>query len=142
MTKEQLKKERQERREKDLNYIRKRILFYIGLDVKENTRERDYVYARMVFCKVMRNEYKMTFNVIGKYLGRSHCTMVHYMRNFDTIEKYEHSFNKVYQYILLEMESEQIFIGKKPRGENRDIDKDILKVRDAIQDAVEALQIN
>jgi hypothetical protein len=64
------------------------------------------------------------------------------MRNFDTIEKYEYSFNKVYQYILLEMESEQIFIGKKPRGEKRDIDKDILKVRDAIQDAVEALQIN
>jgi chromosomal replication initiation ATPase DnaA len=117
MTKEQLKTERQERREKDLNYIRQRILFYIGLDVKENTRERDYVYARMVFCKIMREEYKMTFNVIGKYLDRSHCTMVHYMRNFDTIEKYEYSFYKVYQYILLEMESEQIFIGRKPRGE-------------------------
>jgi predicted transcriptional regulator len=125
-----------ERQIKDLNYIKDRVEFYTGLDIRKKTREREYVYARMVFCKIIREEFLMTMDTIGKYLGKSHCTIVHYMKNFDTIEKYEYSFNKVYQYILLEMDAEQIFIGKKPIGERKDINKDILEARDKIQKAV------
>jgi hypothetical protein len=125
-----------ERQIKDLNYIKDRVQFYTGLDIRKKTREREYVYARMVFCKIMREEFLMTMDAIGKYLGKSHCTIVHYMKNFDTIEKYEYSFNKVYNYILLEMDSEQIFIGKMPMGERKDINKDILDAREKMQKAV------
>lgn len=125
-----------ERQIKDLNYIKDRVYFYTGLDIRKKTREREYVYARMVFCKVMREEFFMTMDTIGKYLGKSHCTIVHYMKNFDTIKKYEYSFNKVYNYILLEMDSEQIFIGKMPMGERKDINKDILDAREKMQKAV------
>lgn len=125
-----------ERQIKDLNYIKDRVQFYTGLDIRKKTREREYVYARMVFCKVMREEFLMTMDAIGKYLGKSHCSIVHYMKNFDTIENYEYSFNKVYKYILLEMDSEQIFIGKMPMGERKDINKDILEAREKMQKAV------
>lgn len=130
-----------ERQIKDLKHIKDRIEFYTGLDVTTDTRERKYVYARMVFCRIIRDRYRMTVKTIGQFLGRSHCTIVYLTKNFKTIEKYEKEFYKVYQYILLEMDSEQIYIGRKPIGEKRDIDKDILKVREAIKDAVESLQI-
>lgn len=130
-----------EREEKDLNYIKDRIEFYTGLDVRKNTRKRDYVYIRIVFSKIMREEFLMTYQTIGDYLGRSHCLILYSLKNWDTIEVYEPKLFKVYQYILLEMESEQIFIGKKPIGERRDIEKDILRVRETIKDAVESLQI-
>jgi len=130
-----------ERQLKDLDYIEDRIVFYTGIDIKKNTRKREYVYARMVFIKIMREEFNINMKTIAKYIGRSHCTIVYSMKNWDTIKNYEPEYYKVYHYILLEMESEQIFIGKKPIGERRDIDKDILKVREAIKQTIERLQI-
>ena len=130
-----------ERQLKDLDYIEDRIVFYTGIDIRKNTRKREYVYARMVFIKIMREEFMMTLETIGKYLGRAHCTVVYALKNWDTIESYEPKYYKVYQYILLEMESEQIFIGRKPIGERRNIEQDILRVRKTIKDAVERLQI-
>ncbi len=125
-----------ERQLKDLNYIKDRIEFYSGLDIRKKTREREYVYARMVFCKVMREEFLMTMSAIGKYLGKSHCTVVHYMKNFETIEKYEYNYNKMYNYILLEINAEHMFIGTSFMGKKRDISKDVLEVNDKIQEAV------
>ena len=130
-----------ERQIKDLNYIKDRIEFYTGLDIRKDTRKREYVYARQVFSKIMREEFMMTMDTIGKYLGRSHCSIVYAMKTWDTIESYEPQYYKVYQYILLEMDSEQIFIGKKPVGEKRDIEQDILRVREAIKQTIESLQI-
>ena len=130
-----------ERQIRDLNYIKDRIEFYTGLDIRKDTRKREYVYARQVFSKIMREEFMMTMDTIGKYLGRSHCSIVYAMKNWDTIESYEPQYYKVYQYILLEMDSEQIFIGKKPVGEKRDIEQDILRVREAIKQTIESLQI-
>jgi|13_taG_2_1085334.scaffolds.fasta_scaffold02898_14 predicted transcriptional regulator len=129
------------KRERDLNYIKDRIKFYTGLDVRTDTRKREYVYARIIFNKILREHFMMTMSTIANYLGRSHASIVHSMKNFETIEKYEPNFYKVYQYILLEMESEQIVIGKKPMGEKQDIDKDVLKVREAIKKAIDSLQI-
>jgi len=130
-----------QRQIKDLNYIKDRIEFYTGLDVRTDTRKREYVYARIVFSKIMRDRFFMTYQTIADYLGRSHCLILYSLNNWDTIEKYEKELYKVYQYILLEMDSEQIYIGRKPIGEKQDIDKDILKVREAIIDAVESLQM-
>lgn len=129
------------RQEIDLNYIKDRIEFYTGLDVRTDTRKRDYVYARMVFCKIMREEFLINLATIGEYLGRSHCSVIYAISNFDIIENYEKGFYKVYQYILLEMESEQIFIGKKHMGDKKDIDRDVLRVREALKQTIESLQI-
>ena len=125
-----------ERQIKDLNYIKDRVEFYTGLDIRKKTREREYVYARMVFCKIMREEFFMTMDAIGKYLGKSHCTVVHYLKNFDTIEKYEHNYNKMYNYIQLEMNAEHIFIGTNFMGKKKDISKDVLDFNDKIQKVI------
>lgn len=125
-----------ERQKKDLDHIKNRIEFYTGLDIRENTRERDYVYARMVFCKIMRDEFLMTMSAIGQYIGKAHCTVVYYIKNFDVIEKYDYNYNKMYNYILLEMDAENVFIGTKFMGKKRDVSKDILDAKDKIQNAV------
>ena len=125
-----------ERQIKDLNYIKDRVEFYTGLDIRKKTREREYVYARMVFCKIMREEFFMTMDAIGKYLGKSHCTVVHYLKNFDTIVKYEYNYNKMYNYIQLEMNAEHMFIGTNFMGKKKDISKDVLDFNDKIQKVI------
>jgi hypothetical protein len=131
-----------ERQIKDLNYIKDRIKFYTGLDVRKNTRKREYVYIRMVFADIMRYRFQMKLKTISDYLGRSHCAIIHSLKKFEELENYEPYLYKVYKYILLEMDSEELFIGKMPVGKENNIDKDILKVRSVIQKAVKALQIN
>lgn len=125
-----------ERQIKDLNYIKDRVEFYTGLDIRKKTREREYVYTRMIFCKIMREEFLMTMSAIGEYLGKSHCTIVHYMKNFDTIKNYEHNYFKVYNYIQLEMNAEHLFIGTNFMGKKRDISEDILEFNDKIQKVI------
>jgi len=130
-----------EREEKDLNYIKDRIEYWTGVDVTTDSKKRKYVNARMVFCRIIRDRFKITTQTIGDFLGRSHCTIVYLTKNWHTIERFDKKHYKVYLFILLEMDSEEIFIGKKPRGKKQDIDIEVLMVRKAIKDAVESLQI-
>jgi len=73
-------------------------------------RKRPHINARMIFSKILLDKGHTTTS-IGKYLGKSHCTVVHYKQRFDGYimndkrlkESYEHakavyygSFDPVY----------------------------------------------
>lgn len=45
-------------------------------------RNRENVNARMIFSKILLDK-GYTTTAIGEYLGKSHCTIVHYKQRFD-----------------------------------------------------------
>ena len=54
------------------------------LDTKLITtcRNRENVNARMIFAKILLDK-GYTTTAIGEYLGKSHCTVIHYRQRFD-----------------------------------------------------------
>ena len=52
------------------------------VDVMEKTRKREVVEARMVYSRILRDSDYMTLSKIAKSLNQSHCTIIHYNKNF------------------------------------------------------------
>ncbi len=52
------------------------------VDIMEKTRKREVVEARMVYSRILRDSEYMTLSKIAKSLNKSHCTIVHYNKNF------------------------------------------------------------
>jgi predicted transcriptional regulator len=50
-----------------------------GLDLNVNTRKRDYVNARLVYAKILR-ERGYTHDSIARSIGRDHATIIYYVR--------------------------------------------------------------
>lgn len=120
---------------RSLEHIRERILNYTEIDVKHKSKKRVYVYARMIFTKIMREEFLHTYEKIGDFLNRSHCAMLYSYNSFETIEKYEPKFYKTYKLILTELEQEDLIIRSKIFGAMED-EQQIIKIRDIIKDTI------
>lgn len=72
----------QENREMDsLSLIVNRLL---DVDIRNPRRHREIIEARMIFSKIMYERgYKLT--AIGKFLGKTHATIIHYIKVSDHI---------------------------------------------------------
>ena len=53
-----------------------------NVDISNPIRKEEYVEARMVFAKILRDK-GVTLASIGNYLGKNHCSILNYMSNFD-----------------------------------------------------------
>jgi hypothetical protein len=56
------------------------------VDILDTRRRRELVDARMAFCKIMRDR-GAGFTTMGKYLGKTHATIIHYIKVSDIIFK-------------------------------------------------------
>lgn len=55
-----------------------------NVDMAMATRKRDYVYAKMVFSKIMRDR-GCRLESIGSFIKRDHATIVYYTRIIDSL---------------------------------------------------------
>lgn len=56
----------------------------LDVDIHSKRRQRNLVDARMIFSKIMYERgYKVTY--IGKFLGKTHATVIHYIKMSDFI---------------------------------------------------------
>lgn len=130
---------------KDLDYVRDKILFHTKIDVQNPESKIKNINARIIFCNIARIQYKeMSIKSIGNYLGKSHPSVSRYLRDFYLIQNYTNNYEKyyyeVYKSILFEMNSEKLIDIKKISKDY--ISNKILKVREALKEVAEALQIN
>lgn len=122
--------------EDSLEHVRQRILFHSNLDVKEPSRKRDYVYARLVFVKIMRDEFLgCTFESIAKFLGKTHSSLVYAYNQFSTIENYEPKYYKMYKLLLIELEQEYLIIKSKVFGKIEH-EKEVVYAREVVADVM------
>lgn len=68
---------------------------YYGVDCMEKNRRREYVDARMVAYKILR-EWGYTVMRIAEMFGKNHGTIVCALKNFDTFSTYDPSLVRAY----------------------------------------------
>jgi hypothetical protein len=64
-----------------MNKYLKEIMNYVvdqtGLDIRDNTRKREYVYARSLYFKLARDYTSVPLREIGESVGRDHAGVIH-----------------------------------------------------------------
>ena len=84
-----------------LNVINKEL----GINIFRNTRKREYVDGRALFYFIVRKNYKVTLKEIGKFAGQykypvHHATIVHALKNWETILQWNPQFDKILNELL------------------------------------------
>jgi predicted transcriptional regulator len=65
--------------EPEMLQLKKIINHKFGLDINVNTRKRDYVNARLVYAKILR-ERGYTHESIARSINKDHATVIYYVR--------------------------------------------------------------
>ena len=78
---------------RNLEILGKRLNRLSNLNIYENSRKREYIEARSVFCVIAYKYYDYTYAQIAGYLrskGKTsdHATVLHSLRSFDIYSKY------------------------------------------------------
>lgn len=102
-----------------------------GLDLKKNTRKRVYIYARACFFMLTRKYTYCSLEQIGSYLNKHHATVMHGMREFEYMVKYEPTLGDTYAVI------EQRFLNRMDDEvvEQEESAVEVLKMRLSILEA-------
>jgi DNA repair ATPase RecN len=66
----------------EMNELKYIVDIIFDVNITNKVRKRDYVEARMVFAKILRDR-GATLISIGSYLNKNHSTVLNYMANFD-----------------------------------------------------------
>ena len=73
----------------DLYFILNSVNDYFGIDITEETRKREYVFARIVFCKLARtikgSRKPFSFKIIGEQINKNHATVIHSIGLFNQL---------------------------------------------------------
>lgn len=79
-----------------------------GVDIKSKSRDTHNVMARVVFYDLAYNKFKVTsLSMIGKYVGRTHATVLHSINN--TLPSMPKFHNSIYKDILRKIFNENDF---------------------------------
>jgi len=60
-----------------------------GLDIKKNTRKRDFMYGRMIYYYFARKMTDYSFSKIGIFMGKDHATVIHALKKYEEYKVYE-----------------------------------------------------
>ena len=63
----------------------------LGLDIMVKTRSREYVDARIIYSKILK-EHGYTLSVIGNSIMRDHTVIVHYLQTANALIKNDDNF--------------------------------------------------
>jgi hypothetical protein len=66
-----------------------------SVDIYEKNRRRDIVDARQIYSKILR-EKGYGYEAIGSSIKKTHGTIIHYMKNIDSILTYDKNLRDMY----------------------------------------------
>ena len=67
--------------------------------IQSKSRVRLIVDARRLYCGILRNIFRLTFQEIGDILNKDHATILHNIKQHDTFVKILKSYKKHYEEI-------------------------------------------
>lgn len=86
---------------KDLEHFKKIIDNYFKIDISEQTRKRNYFFARCIFFKLANELTPYSLEVLGRYVGNSgHCGAHYGLKVFNAEINSNEKFKKDYHNIL------------------------------------------
>ena len=77
----------------------------LGVDIKKETRIREYVYARFIYAKIMRDK-GFSLSYIGNTINKDHSTIIHALKQFELLKKYD-DFKKMYNKVKIAVYKEE-----------------------------------
>ena len=87
-----------------------------NVKIKSRKSKRDFVYARMIFSKILR-ERGHTTSGIGRFLGKDHTTIVHYGITVNNIlsqfTSYKSQYIKCYNEFMVDKEQIMLSVTEK-----------------------------
>lgn len=91
-------------------YIKKEINKYFNIKIENETRQREYVEARMIYYWICYYFTNMNLTQIARTLGKNHATILHSIRNFpdfiETDKEFKQKFLGVYDLIKKKLKKE------------------------------------
>ena len=81
--------------EPEMLQLKKIVSHKFGLDMNTNTRKRDFVNARLVYAKILR-ERGYTHESIARSINKDHATIIYYVRCAANIFKQDRFLEKKY----------------------------------------------
>ena len=107
---------------------------YNGIDIRNKTRERHYVFCRVVYFKLANRFVPDTLTSIAASVGLHHATAIHCRKLFDevyTYSKYKKMYDDASEYMTFLIESDNIKEASDPQIYKSEeyIDIDILMGR-------------
>ncbi len=71
-----------------------------GINVEIVSRKRNFVEARAIYYKLLRDVSNMTFQAIGDTVNKDHATIIHSLNSIDDWMKYDRKLTDRYKNIL------------------------------------------
>ena len=70
-----------------------------GVNILDKCRKRNYVDARMVYAKILRDE-KTPYQVIGQSLLKNHASIVYYVKSIDWLLEHDKLLRRKYRHCM------------------------------------------
>jgi hypothetical protein len=109
---------------RSLKEIQKKVEVYFELKLNTNCRRREYVYARMIYYKLVRNFHPdMSYQKIANTMNKNHGTVLHAIKEFPNVCKFDKQFSKDYNNLKKQLRIISVDITQLPKFENHPLVK-------------------
>lgn len=92
----------------ELDLIKNTIELYSGVDISEVTRKQNVLYLRIIYYRIAKDMTFQSLSVIGKTVNKDHATVLHALKNFDTVMMNKY-YKRLYEDILTSLVNEDSF---------------------------------
>ena len=72
----------------------------MNVNVDMPTRKYRYIKARAICYKILRDQNNMSYESIGRFFSKTHATIIHSIKEFDAMIKYDKQMELDYKSIL------------------------------------------
>lgn len=104
--------------------IQKKVEKYFELKLREKSRKRRYVYARMIYYKLVRNfNPNMSLQQIANTMNLTHATVLHALKEFPSVCKFDKQFTKDYNNLKEQLRIISVDITQIPNFETHPLVK-------------------
>jgi hypothetical protein len=104
-------------KQEEMEFVARQINRLAGLNIFENTRKREYIEARSLFCLISYRIAKQTYANIARFFeqnGKSsdHATVLHSLKNYEIYSRYNPNleiwFNEIIENIKDQTKTQKI----------------------------------
>ena len=72
----------------------------MNVNVDMPTRKYRYIKARAICYKILRDQNNMSYESIGRFFSKTHATIIHSIKEFDAMIKYDKQMEEDYNNII------------------------------------------
>lgn len=78
-------------------------------DLKSSSRKDNIVMARKIFANAAKSLYPyLSLSRIGSYINRSHCSVIYYVKDHESLMMYNKQYNIMYVDVVMSINPEYV----------------------------------